>query len=359
MSWCASVRSSVACVVIWGVAAATGAQEYFESYDLAPKPGVVNLAVQPMAYPLAFISSAMQRDRILRVELKQQGLSLRTFNFKKGSDIVKVASANAFAMAFLGDMPTVSMSVKFPISIAGLGKRNFSSIVARDFSRLEELKGRRIGYSSGSSSHLVLMRGLKAANMTEKDVQLVSMEPAHMPDALDNGEVDAYSAWEPTPTISLARSTKNRAIYKGMSTDWVVLPRELVSRQPRVAMALMASYVRAVNWMRRSKSNVEMVARWVLADGNAFTAEPSKLGLDKAVDIAHKDLLDVPGAPSIPSQVDGMPPLLREFAFLKELGAVAPQASEDALRSAFEYSGLKKIQADPRGYRLFTFDYDS
>lgn len=334
------------------------AQAYFEGYDLSPKPGVVNLLVQPMAYPLAFISSTLQRDRILRDELKQLHLTLQVFSYRKGNDIVRSASEDGFGMAFLGDMPTVNLSTRFPIAIVGLGKRNFSSIVARDHARLEELKGRKIGYSPGSSSHLVLMRGLKAAHMTQNDVQLVALEPAEMPDALDAGAVAAFSAWEPTPSIALARNAKNRAIYKGMSTDWVVMPRAWTSAQPKAAMALTAAYIRSINWMRQSRANALTAASWVLADGSAFTGEPSRLALDKVVEIAYKDLLDVPGAPSIPSVVDGMPPLMREFAFLKEQGVIAANANADVLRAAFGYNGLKSAQADARGLRLFSFSYD-
>lgn len=345
---------------LWACACLSSAQAqtYFENYDMKVKPGVVSLAVQPMAYPLAFISSTMQRDRLLRQELKQQGLTLRVFSFKKGNDIVQVATPDSFGMLFLGDMPTVNLSVKFPIAISGLGKRNFSTVVARNFTRLEELKGHKIGYSAGSSSHLVLMRGLKAGNMEIQDVTMVPMEPADMPEALETGAIDAYSAWEPTPSISLARNPKNRAIYKGMSTDWVVMPRELTLQQPQVAMSLMASYVRSINWMRRTKANVEQAATWVLADGSAFTALPSRLALDKAVEIAYKDLLNVPGAPSIPSLLDGVPPLVREFTFLKEIGILAANADVEVLRAAFDVGSLKKIQADPKAHRLFVFDYD-
>lgn len=355
-----SRRQALATLGVWaglGADAAT-AQDYFERYDLSPKPGVVNLLVQPMAYPLAFISSVMQRDRLLREALQLLQLRLQVFSYRKGNDIVRSATQDGFGMAFLGDMPTVNLSARFPIAIVGLGKRNFSSIVARDHSRLEELKGRKVGYSPGSSSHLVLMRGLKAAHLTEKDVQLVALEPGEMPGALESGSVAAFSAWEPTPSIALARNTKNRAIYKGMSTDWVVMPRAWTTAQPQVALTLTAAYIRAINWMRQARANTLAAASWVLADGSAFTGEPSRLALDKVVDIAYKDLLNVPGAPSIPSVVDGMPPLAREFAFLKEQGTMAPNASEDSLRAAFGYDGLRVVQADAKRHRLFSFSYD-
>ena len=168
----------------------------------------------------------------------------------------------------------------------------------------------------------------------------------------------SLSAREPTPSISKPIKAKNRAIYKGKRTDSVVLPRQWTTAQPKAALILTAAYIRSINWMRHSKANVQTVAAWVLADGNAFTAEPSRLSLNKVMEIVYKDLLDVPGAPSIPSVVDGLPPLVREFDFLKELGTISPTLNADVLRGAFDYGGLKKVQTDPKGHRLFTFDYD-
>lgn len=336
----------------------TQAEDYFDKYDLKPVAGFVDLGVQPNAYPLAFISAVMMRDRLLRDELKQQNLTLRAFPFKKGNDIVKLVGNGKLEVAFLGDMPTVNTIASTPTSVVGLGKRNFSSIVARDFSRLDELKGRKIGFSAGSSSHLVLMRGLKGANMTEKDVTLVPLDPAAMPDALDQGAVDAYSAWEPTPSISLARSPKNRAIYRGMSTDWVVFSREFAERDANVSQMLVAAYVRSLNWMRKSKENLDRAGAWVLAETEKFNGEPAKVTAAKAIEIARKDLLEVPGAPSVPTLVDGAPPLSREFAFLKEQGRIAATVDDAFIRDAFAFDGLRKVQADPKKYRLFSFDYD-
>ena len=334
------------------------ADEYYERYDFKPQPGQINLAVQPLAYPLAFLSSSIQRDRILKQALEKKGIRLKIFNFKKGNDIVKASSPDSLAMAFLGDMPTVNLAMKFPIAVGGLGKRNFSSVVSRNYARLDELKGKRIGYSAGSSSHLVLLRGLKAAKLAEKDVQLIQIEPSDMPEALEKNLVDAFSAWEPTPTISISKNARNRAIYKGLSTDWVVFPKNWVESNPEVALLMMASYVRAINWMRQSNEHLKIAAKWVLSDGEDFTGTASLISVDKAMEIARKDLLNVPGAPSIPSLVDGVPPLSREFEFLKEIGRIPTNASDTQLRNGFQYKDLKTIQASPKVYGLFRYDYE-
>lgn len=334
------------------------ADEYFDKYDLSPNTTHINIAVQPMAYPLAFISSTMQRDRLLRGELKKLGFTLHAFNFRKGNDIVKLVGDDKLAMALLGDMPTVNTLIRTPIYIVGLGKRNFSSIVSRDYARIEELTGKRVAYSAGSSSHLVLLRGLKTAKMRESDVTLVPMEPSQMPDALEAGTVDAYSAWEPTPSISLERNPKNRAIYRGMSTDWIIVSREFSDKQPQAALHIAASMARAINWMRAASLNAERAGHWVMADGEIFTGKKPDLSLTKAIDIARKDLLDVPGAPSIPTKVDGLPPLTREFEFLQQQGRVPSNVSVNKIAEAFSYTGLRQVQANPKKYRLYSYDYD-
>lgn len=330
---------------------------YFDSYELAPNPRRVDLGVQPMAYPLAFISSVMVRDRMLRQGLKEKGLELATHPFRKGNDMVALFGEGRLEGALLGDMPTVSVAVRAPAAIVGLGKRNFSSVVSRNYVRIEELKARRVGYSAGSSSHLVLLRGLDAAKMTEQDVRLVSMEPALMPEALEKGDIDAFSAWEPTPSISLARNPKNRAIYRGMSTDWFVLSREFSERNPEAADLLVAAFARSINWMRASGANVERAAKWVLDDGKAFTGHAPELSIRQAIDIVRKDLLEVAGAPSVPKTVDGALPLSREFVFLKQQKKIPEDVGEDRVRDALSFSGLRKVQADPTRYRLFEYDY--
>jgi hypothetical protein len=340
------------------LATALHAEEYFDQYDLTPNKRYVDIGVQPMAYPLAFISSIMQRDRTLRADLKSLGMELRPFSFRKGNDMVKLMGGGKLELAFLGDMPTVNTLVRTPTAIAGLGKRNFSSVVSHNYSQMESLRGKRIGFSAGSSSHLVLLRGLKAARLQESDVTLVPMEPAQMPDALESGAIDAFSAWEPTPSISIARNAKNRAIYRGMSTDWVVLSKEFSDQQPQAALLMVASFARAINWMRAATVHLEQAGGWVLGDGESFTAQPRSVPLAKAVEIARKDLLEVPGAPATPAKVDGVAPLTREFEFLQQLQRLPPAAAVEQVTQAFDYTGLKQVQADPKKYKLFTFNYD-
>ena len=354
---CSGIAGLTGALLIALVGAGARAADYMARYDLSANPRFVDLGVQPSAYPLAFISTVMQHDQLLHAGLKARGLTLRSFPFKKGNDMVNLVGQGKLEMAFVGDMPTVNTIIVGPTVVLGLGKRNFSSIVARNYERLDQLRGKRIGYSVGSSSHLVLLRGLEASGMSERDVVLVPLDPVAMPDALESGAVDAYSAWEPTPSISFERNARNKAIYRSMSTDWLIFPRQFAEGEPETAALLTASYVRAINWMRQSAANLGLAADWVLAASAAFTGEAPKLSKRRAIEIARKDLLDVPGVPAIPALLDGIPALAREFAFIKANGKVAAHLDDSIIRAAFRYDGLRQVQRDPKRYRLYEFDY--
>ena len=52
-----------------------------------------------------------------------------------------------------------------------------------------------------------------------------------------------------------------------MSTRLVSFFFFFVEKEPEVAKLILASYVRAINWIRIGKGNLKQAAEWVRADG--------------------------------------------------------------------------------------------
>ncbi|MDZ7937354.1 MAG: hypothetical protein U5M53_03345 [Rhodoferax sp.] len=101
---------------------------------------------------------------MLHEDLKQIGVAPRTFPFKKGNDIVKLVGDGKIETAFLGDVQTVNTLVHTPTFAGVWVKEIFLPSSPRDYTQLETLKGKRRGYSAGSSSHLVLPRDSRQQN---------------------------------------------------------------------------------------------------------------------------------------------------------------------------------------------------
>lgn len=60
-----------------------------------------------------------------------------------------------------------------------------------------DLKGKRVGAYPGTSAAFYLHKALQRANLTEKDVTIVTLSPQASEDALIAGTIDAMSTWEP------------------------------------------------------------------------------------------------------------------------------------------------------------------
>ena len=75
-----------------------------------------------------------------------------------------------------------------------------SGVAARKDSGIDtlaDLKGKRIGYSKGSTSHYGLIMALRQQGIRLDQVMLVPMQPAEQLPALANKSIDAANAWEP------------------------------------------------------------------------------------------------------------------------------------------------------------------
>ena len=135
----------------------------------------------------------------------------------------------------LGDMPTLLSASAGHVLVVGLVKQTSTSIVTAGITQIQALKSRRIGYVPISSAHHTLLQGLASAGLGEVDVKLVPLGIGEMNDALAKGDIDAFAAWEPAPSLALAQHAKNRVIYRGLTTDYFVLNRDFEKRSPEAA----------------------------------------------------------------------------------------------------------------------------
>ena len=60
-----------------------------------------------------------------------------------------------------------------------------------------DLKGHKVAFQKGSSSHNLLLRALQQAGLTFKDIQPVYLSPSHARAAFQQQNVDAWAIWDP------------------------------------------------------------------------------------------------------------------------------------------------------------------
>lgn len=330
--------------------------DYFDQYGLVAASPEIDLGTQPLGYPSGVISAVMQRDQIMAQALSKLGTPLKTYPFRRGADMLALIADQRLEAGLLGDVPTILAAANGSASIVGLVKQTSTSIIAKGETQVRELAGKRIAYVETSSAHHTLLQGLRTAGLSEADVKLVPMRVDEMPDALEAGKIDAFAAWEPAPTIALARSNNNRTVFRGLSSDYFVINRAFEKRAPESANVLIAGLLRAVEWMRRSQKNAELAARWAIADAQAFSTVAADVPLSQVVAITRREILNIPSAPAIIISADD-PPLLSEYKFLKAKGKIPDGGSWENIAAALTSDRLTKVMSESNRYQISTFNY--
>ena len=329
----------------------------YESYRFGGE-GVIDFGAQPLAMPESSVSALIGRDRILASRLKETGQVLKQFPFSKGKDIAYFLHNGSLEAGVLGDMPALTAAAGGDILVCAMIKRGFSSLVAGRPMLVRDLKGKRIATGLGSTAHFSLLAALADDGLSEADVTLVDMEVDAMPTALAQGKVDAFCAWEPTPTIGFAAHPEFHLIHKGLSLGFLCLRRDFVATHPVESREIIAAVARSCLWMQ-SQGNLDRAAGWSRSDASRFQVGEYPLTDAQTADLIHHDLINIPIAPQIPEKLlveHGL--LWQEFQFLKKTGKIPPTASWSTVRAAFDLSLIRGVFADPGRFGLERFDYD-
>lgn len=339
------------------VSCAAAADDYFAAYGLSLASQPVDIGAQPLGYPSGVISAVMQHDRLLKKALADTQQPLAMHSFRRGADMISLLTERRLEAGLLGDMPTILAASTGNVWIVGLVKQTSTAIVAKGDARVSGLVGKRVGYVEASSAHHTLLQGLASAGIAETQIKRVALGVGDMPDALERGDIDAFAGWEPAPTIALEKSDKNHIVFRGLSTDYFVIEREFEKRSPQTARHVVAGFLRAIEWMRRSQRNVEKAARWAKLNTESFSGKATPISVAQIGTITRREILDVPSAPTIMS-ISGTPPLRNEFEFLQKLGKLPAGAKWGNVQEALAYDGMVRVLAEPRAFQLRSFDYE-
>ncbi|WP_250546380.1 NrtA/SsuA/CpmA family ABC transporter substrate-binding protein [Geobacter sulfurreducens] len=319
----------------------------------------VTVAYQPLASPGGIIVQAMQHDRILRRELARRGMSLRFVAAGKGGDVIPMLQKGDAHFATMADMPLIEAVNVVPLSIIGQLKRNYAMVVGPRGLSAKDLKGKRIGNAFATTGHFALLKVLSSAGLSERDVALVPLDVNLMPDALRNGHVDAFAAWEPTPSLTIGRNPdRYGAIGRQQSISFLVSTREFTAQHPEAARQVAAALVRAMHWFKVDRSHVITAVRWNIAATEALTGAKPQVGEREYAKSARADLEELGYSPKMSRSLTSKRSLLLDAQeFLKSIGKVPRAAAEDALIGSFTYDIVEDVMKKPTQYYLSRFDY--
>lgn len=335
-----------------------GQHPVYSKYDFGRDNKIIDFAIAPVAIPAGVLSETIKRDKVLKQSLQRLGIGLRFHSFKNGKDANFFIRRGDVEAAIFADIPALTLAATFDTKVVALAKQGFSSIVAREYKQISELKGKRIGNVPGSTSHYALLQTLASAGLKESDVQLVSMDVGEMPAALASGKIDAFAAWEPAPAIALSNNPEAVVINRFISMSFLYFSKNFADRNTDAAHQIVAALVRAITWLKQDRANLTAATRWTMEANKALTGKDLPLSLHQAEVLTTSDILSIPSSATIPSaDLKKQGYLTKAFDFLKMQGYLPAEAQWENTRKNFDNLLLNEVLSKPSKYSLRKFDY--
>ena len=162
-------------------------------------------------------------------------------------------------------------------------------IVGKDIANMDALKGKRLGIARGSGSEVFWLAAVNKLKLDAKDYKIVQVEAPEMVAALERGDIDAYSAWEPWLTRGAAAVKGARLVVDNVGIIegrvFIYVNKERAVKNHDAALGFMRSMIEATGLINTKRDEAAGYVAKVLKIDLALT----KMLMDKLTFDVHLD----------------------------------------------------------------------
>ncbi|MBN9523876.1 aliphatic sulfonate ABC transporter substrate-binding protein [bacterium] len=227
----------------------------------APKAdGVVRVGYQKWS-----TYSILKSSGELETAFAARGWRVEWVEFSAGPPLLEALNAGSIDLGHAGDSPPLfaqAAGVPFVYVAASSPSPESSAVLVPDDSPLRaaaDLKGKRVGFTKGTSAHTLILRVLEKHGLTPNDITAVYLPPADGRPALQAGAIDAWAAWDPY-LAAAEHGGGVRRLFSGTGyiggREYYFAARSFADAHRDVVRAFVAELVRVKNWARARPDEV-------------------------------------------------------------------------------------------------------
>ena len=220
-----------------------------------------------IGYQKSSVNLMVSRERKL-LDATLPGVPVKWVEFPAGPQILEALAVGSLDFGFTGDTPPVfAQAAGKDIWYVGLEppKPTSSAILVPQNSpirTLADLKGKRIGFQKGSSSHYLVLRAVDKAGLQWSDITPLYLAPSDARAAFEKGSLDAWGIWDPyyaAAEIDGHARVLSTGLGLSSNNSFYLGSREL-TRQPALVKGLFTALSQADAW---TKANLPQTAKFL------------------------------------------------------------------------------------------------
>jgi len=204
-----------------------------EEQEAAPaeetyEPVTLHVAYMPNYGSLWSVLTAKEKGYFEEV-----GITVEMVEFADGPTIIAAMESGSIDVGYIGQ-GAHKLCINGQASIFALShiSNGDALIGGPGITKVEDLAGKKVAYSSGSSSEDILVNSLNAAGMTMDDIEAVDMDASAIVTAMLSGGVDACATWSPNSLKILEEMSDATKLTDNMTfkdttvslASWIVMP---------------------------------------------------------------------------------------------------------------------------------------
>ena len=137
-------------------------------------------------------------------------------------------------------------------------------LAKKDIADVKAMKGKKVAATLGQCNHLLLQKALEKAGLTEKDIQLVNMNPDDAGAAFAAGKIDVAVTWEPWITKA-SGDKKGHVIFSSQETpnlilDVLAISTKTAKNKPDETRAFLKALNRGYEFVQKSPDEAAAIA---------------------------------------------------------------------------------------------------
>ncbi|SNB79692.1 sulfonate transport system substrate-binding protein [Arboricoccus pini] len=234
-----------------------------------------------------------RQQRLIEKRVAAKGVEVSWSEFPAGPPLMEALNAGSIDFGYVGDTPPIfaqAAGIPFVYVAAIPPSPKAEAIIVKESSpirSLQDLKGRRLGFTKASSSHNLTVAALDKAGIDYSDITPVYLAPADAAAAFASDAIDAWTIWDPFLAVGEKASPTRRIVSSGellQAYPYLLASRNFASEHADLLNDTLAALKEAAAWADSHRgelavalaqvTGVEIEAQRLAADRTSFGVVP-------------------------------------------------------------------------------------